>query len=323
MKKFLSALALFIAPLVIISYPLDYLISKKLAESKTFAHDEYLVWNDIYNGKVNADIVVYGSSRAKFHISPKILEDSLHRTAYNLGVEGQNFQVQYLRHKELLTYNIKPKYIILSVDEFSLQKKQRLFNPQQFLPYLFWNSNVYKLTSSYTEFSFWDYYLPLVRYTGENTSLSAALGSMIVKDHSATTSNKGYKVIDMNWTDDLAKAKSKMEYFEIITGPVVENLFNNFLAECRQQDIKVILVYTPEYIEGQAFVKNRSQLVSLYSQYAKKYNLPFLDYSSDSISMNKKYFYNALHLNKTGAEAFTRMLIRDLRKAPVLQGIAK
>ena len=44
-----------------------------------------------------------------------------------------------------------------------------------------------------------------------------------------------------------------------------------------------------------------------------KHSLTFLDYSYDSISFKKEYFYNSLYLNKTGAEIFTRQLAHDLK----------
>ena len=34
-------------------------------------------WNDLYNSKINADLLIMGSSRAEFHISPKILDSLL------------------------------------------------------------------------------------------------------------------------------------------------------------------------------------------------------------------------------------------------------
>jgi hypothetical protein len=80
-------------------------------------------------------------------------------------------------------------------------------------------------------------------------------------------------------------------------------------------------VCAPEYIEGQIFTKNRGEVISLYTKYSHKYNIPFYDYSTDAISYQKKYFYNTNHLNKMGAELFTTKLIDTLKQSNVFKGM--
>lgn len=90
------------------------------------------------------------------------------------------------------------------------------------------------------------------------------------------------------------------------------NLFEVFLKEAKKAGIRLVFVYTPEYIEGQKFVSNREEIFSYYNAFSKKYSIPFYDYSSDSLCYNKKYFYNSQHLNATGAAIFTKKLVRDI-----------
>jgi hypothetical protein len=81
-------------------------------------------------------------------------------------------------------------------------------------------------------------------------------------------------------------------------------------------------VYAPEYIEGQIFTKNRDEVLSLYTKYSHKYNIPFYDYSTDAISYQKKYFYNTNHLNKMGAELFTTKLIDTLKRLTIIKDLS-
>ena len=89
-------------------------------------------------------------------------------------------------------------------------------------------------------------------------------------------------------------------------------LFEKYLNTCEQNHIKVIFVYSPEYIDGQHFVENRDEILGTYRRIASRHSIPFFDYSSDSISLDRSFFYNASHLNKRGAEVFTNKLARDL-----------
>lgn len=63
MKRVIKKIFLFYLPIILLSYPLDKSISNYLKQSNK-CYGEYEVWNDIYSGKINADIAIYGSSRA-------------------------------------------------------------------------------------------------------------------------------------------------------------------------------------------------------------------------------------------------------------------
>ena len=78
--------------------------------------------------------------------------------------------------------------------------------------------------------------------------------------------------------------------------------------------LKIMLVMSPMY-EG--VKKKATQLDLMYSTYneiAHKYNVPLLDYTFCEISKDTANFYNAMHLNKRGAELFSTQLANDLTK---------
>ncbi len=90
-------------------------------------------------------------------------------------------------------------------------------------------------------------------------------------------------------------------------------LFNQFIKEIKEEDIDLIFVYGPEYIEGQDFVKNRNEIFSIYEEISNKEKIPFFNYSDDNMCFDKLLFYNSQHLNKKGANKFTEELIKDLQ----------
>jgi len=318
MRKFLKNILLFILSIILLAYPLDLFISYNLKKSNTYVDGEYSTWNDLYNGEINADIVIYGSSRAWVHINPALFEKSFGLATYNLGIDGHNFWLQYLRHKTLLQYNKKPKYIILSVDIYSLQKRGDLYNYEQFLPYMLLEKDIKNYTSSYKGFSSLDYYYPLIRYVGNKNAVMQSIANSLLFFKSKPKRIKGYEGQDRNWNNDLFKAKQKIKHYEGKLDAASLKLFNNFLKECDEKDIKVILAYTPEYVDGQSFVKNRKEIITLFENFSEKYKIPFLDYSANEICTKKEYFYNASHLNKRGATLFTNMLIKDLKEKSII-----
>jgi hypothetical protein len=309
MKQFIRQISLFLLPIILLSYFADKYISTNLKKSNSFAEKEYSTWNAIIDGKINSDIVIYGSSRAWKHIDPSMISKALGVSTYNLGIDGHNFWLQYLRHSMLLEKNTKPKIIILSLDVFTLQKVDDLYNSEQFLPYMLWNDKIKNATISYNGFKSIDYEIPLVRYFGRGTAIQTAM-----KTNNTLERIRGYQGQDEQWNDDFNKAKKARKNYQKALDSATIVLFEKFLLECKSKNIKLLFVYSPEYIDGQKFVKNRGKIISIYQEFSQKYNIPFYNYSYDTISYQKKYFYNASHLNRTGAELFTKKLIDSLKK---------
>ena len=302
MKKLLLKFAIFISPILLLAYPLDLFLSKKL---RTSGKEEYSVWSDIYDGKIDAEIAIYGSSRAWVHISPQILEDILNKKAYNFGINGHHFWLQYFRQKEFLKYNEKPKIIIYSLDNHTLRKAKELYNKEQFLPYMLWDHDIRRYTSVYKGFTWTDYYIPFIRYIGnfEETWLSSTLLSERIK---------GYKGQESEWDEKAERIRLNVGWYESTMDPELYQLFDDFLQDCKSQDIQVVFVFTP--MHGPNFVTNKDEIMAAYKQLAEKHGLVFFDYSEDPAFREQQYFYNYLHLNKKGAELLTGKLARELKK---------
>lgn len=82
MKKFLYSIISFVLPVWVILTIADYYYSQAATKSNYF-HIE--AWYDLMHGKIDADVVVMGSSRAWVHINPIILDSILGVNTYNLG----------------------------------------------------------------------------------------------------------------------------------------------------------------------------------------------------------------------------------------------
>ncbi|PWA04016.1 hypothetical protein [Flavobacterium psychrotolerans] len=321
MRNDLKYFLIFLSPIIMASYFIDVFISTNLKKSNQYAEKEYSTWNDLLEGNLNSDVIVYGASRAWRHINPTMISDSLHLSAYNLGIDGHNFWLQYLRHTLLLKNNKKPKLILVSVDMFTFQKREDLYNSEQFLPYMLWNKEIKNATIGYNGFKAMDYEIPLIRYYGKQEAIETAIRSFSGHLSNPVFRIKGYQGREESWNGDFDRAKLTLKNYEVKIDAATVVLFEKFLKECKTQNIKLVFVYSPEYIEGQKFVKNRNEIISIFTRYSKEYHIPFYDYSKDSLSFQKKYFYNSNHLNKTGAELFTGKLIDKLKNTNALQGL--
>ncbi|MCC7303288.1 MAG: hypothetical protein IT233_11660 [Bacteroidia bacterium] len=313
MKSFLLRIFFFLLPVIGLMYPVDWFLSNHLSKAHT-PPGEIEVWNAIYSGAIDAEVAVYGSSRAWVQIDPHILQDTLQRKVYNFGIDGHKFRIIYLRHLEYLRYNPPPRLIILSLDVFSLEEREDLYGSEQFLPFVAGNDTVRKYISSMQGFSKYDYALPSVRYYGEfrwkNEALRIALG---LTDSTPFRKN-GFRNREVGWRADLAGGTMTPEGFTVVPSKETIRLFRRFILDCREKNIELLFVYTPELKETRDMVRNRDAMLTLYKNYSRVYGVPFLDYSEHPVSYDRSYFYNNSHLNAAGVAAFTPVLAADIRK---------
>lgn len=308
MKRLVIKLFYFSVFFYFLAYLLDVIISNSLKKSNLY-HGEIEVWNDIYQSKINSDLLILGSSRAWVQVNPNIIIKQTGLKTYNLGMDGHKFDLTYLRYLEYIKYNTPPKFIVLVIDVNFFSSYSKLYNYEQFLPYMLFNFNYYKFFNSYNYFKKSDYILPLIRYSGKINVIKNTISSIPFKK-SKKYRNFGFRGQHLTWNDiEISKQLLKIE--------MDQNklfMFKSFINLCRKTKTKLILVYPPEYIEGQKMIQNRSGIINLLKNKAKSSNLIYFDYSQDNTFLrNKKLFYNAFHLNYRGACIFTQKLTNDLK----------
>lgn len=301
---------MFSIPLILISFLADFIITNELQKSKD---KYYIVWSDLIFGRINSKVLIYGTSRARAHVNSKILEDSLHVSTYNLGIDGFTFNMEYCRHQLVIENNTKPLCIVQTLDYHTLGEVEDLYQYEQFYPY-FDNQIILKTIKQYNGFNWFDYHLPLVRYYGRTKEIFLAANILLRPSHNKGNRYKGFYNYNQSWTGEFEKTKESQGHLHQKISKKALMLFENYLTDMKRRNIKVIFVYTPEYIEGQEFISNRTEIMSIYKRISRKYQIPFLDYSSDSICLNKTYFYNAEHLNLKGSNLFSKKLASDLKK---------
>jgi len=281
---------------------------------KETKHDNFIVWNDIYGGNVNADLLIMGSSRAWTHVSPKILDSSFKTNSYNLGVNGHNIVMQNCIYKVYLENNTAPKYIIHCLDFITLGMQKELYNLEQTLPYMD-DTIVSNTARKYTGYKYYDYYNPVTKYFSRTEMIKTGINEFFNLYNYTSSKYKGYSGKDKEWDGLFQKFLEKDG--GILHATIEKSTydeFDSYLNYNKQNNIIVFLVYPPELKEAQVYIENRKALFREYKFFADKYNLIFIDYSDDPFCYDRKYFYNSTHLNKAGAELFSLKLAKDLEK---------
>ena len=303
MKRFLLKFAAFSVICLVGCIGGDLLLSWGYQRSP---QPQYASWYDVMHGQVQSEVVVNGNSRTWALISPAILDSVLNISSYNLGMDGSAFNRQVVKYHLFRRYNKKPVLIIQNVDHMTMEFSDG-YQRSQFYPY-FWNPVFRKAVFSIESVPFADKYLPLFRYRGKPLPKFSRNARPVLY--------KGYAGADRTWD---GTALRNLTGFTFTIDPRTEALFDDFLQEVTAEGIKIVFVYAPFYEEGLEKIVNLEEMRSFYAAYARQYGIPVLDYTTLDICKDTSYFYNASHLNRKGAEAYSKALAEDLESMGILQ----
>jgi hypothetical protein len=306
----------FFCLIVVLLIGSNAIINAGLRRIKT---SQFGVWNEIVQGKINAEIVICGSSRALTHYDPRIIEHITGSRTFNIGLNGSQTDMQLARLKAYLKHNQKPKLLVQNLDLYSFVTSHEIYDPAQYIPYLHEESIYAGVRRVYRDAWKWKY-LPLYGYAVEDmrfnwmTGLKALAGIQPREDHL-----NGYRPRDTGWTGDFEKFRANNP-----EGIVVEmeaqgvRDFEELLGLCAQQAIPVLVVYSPEYYEMQAIERNRNEIFAKANELISRFSFPLWNYSDSAICRDRSNFYNSQHLNRNGASAFSNEFAERLVEADVL-----
>ena len=89
-----------------------------------------------------------------------------------------------------------------------------------------------------------------------------------------------------------------------------EQAFDEFVKTIVEKHIRLYIIQSPIYVK---YYKSSPSL-----EYAKivlkKYDIPFWDYAFDTALYKPEYFYDNIHLNKTGATLFSEKVAERIKE---------
>ena len=287
----------------------DYFYYQDRRTSALFS-GEVQEWNRVFEGEIDTKIAIFGSSRAFIHIDPKILEENLHQSTYNLGLNGSKFKMQHYRFDEYLRHNPSPKTIVWVLDSFSFSHSDKDFQPNQYVPFMLWNLKLYRYLKDDHDFELADFFLPFYRYQDQKywtAELKKAKSVQLNQD--GMFRNKGFKSYNRTWKVDWTKLEKRMAIVDSAAFPLLDQM----IERCQKENIQLVFVVAPEFYKGQDYMLNRQEIIDYYIKKSNENNIPFLDYSNHNISYQQAFFYNTTHMNADGAKLFSKQLATDLQ----------
>jgi hypothetical protein len=255
----------------------------------------------ILEGKMNKQLLIFGSSRAQHDIYADIIQEELTLSTYNLGYRGSNIAFQLFLLEKVLKHNEKPEIVLLTVDDdseflpektlqFRYDKLNSLIKYQEITMDLIQQKQISPFASIlYCARIGWNQFSEIKKPT--KFDQWTVNGSTLL-DSSAT----GFKGI----------YRKKNKYDKKLE--ILKNLiaFTKFQEICKAKKIQLVVLIPPNFETQNAVFANRiSNLI--IDKKTIFLNQERTDFLSSSL------FYDESHLNKKGAILYTNKIIERLK----------
>jgi hypothetical protein len=252
--------------------------------------------------KTEADVLVFGSSRAIDHYIPEIFETSLKMSYYNAGADNMGVLYQTAVLKSVLK-RYTPKIIILDFPgmETGESDYDRL---SSLLPYYRTHEEIRSIIESRSPFE--KIKLLSKIYPFNSQIILTILGNLEINTIKKADKNS-YTADYEEWKEDLDSIPKSIAY--TIDSKIIA-YFNEFISDAKKSGAKIFVIYSPIFLKY-----DKNQEIDICNRICNSENVPFWDFSKDTLFLqNKQFFKDVLHLNHKGAIIFSNLVAEKIKR---------
>lgn len=250
-----------------------------------------------YLNRVEADVIILGSSRASHHYVPSILEDSLGMSVYNCGMEGMDL-IYCDAVLDAIVKRHTPKIVILDMAESYLKGKDK-GRLDGLTPYIKSNPYISSIIKELKGNAF--YALKLCNMYRYNDKFLNAVSTY----RSVPDTERGYSPIfgESSLVGEEPQILTALKDSEV--DKTEESHLIHLINICKTNGICLYIVWSPRYN------RNESLSMAYTSSLCGRFDVEFLDFSESMID-NPEEFFDDGHLLDEGAKIFTEELTTRL-----------
>jgi len=294
MKQFIVFLLKIAAVLIITMGLLDLLYTTVYLQSAQRSKIDYL-----YTSKNKKyDVVFLGSSRVNNHFVPKIFNEQGYKT-FNFGITRSRLEESALMLKMMVERNYQIKNLILQVDLNINTNDHSEAIRSLFMPYLHQSQTIrdhYKSIPEFNELL----YIPFYRYMHYDARVGfREMYFSLVHKRSNALDNDGFYPLESHQGKMIPADLSK--YY-----PKRNQAYEEIKDLCKKNHINLIAMTTPMCMS----TINRDYFNHIHEVYPEIHNF-------ENAVTADEYFSTCGHMNKAGAEAFTKIVFNAFFKTKI------
>jgi lysophospholipase L1-like esterase len=271
----------------------------------------------------NADILVFGNSRAQHHYDATIISDSLKMTCYNAGQDGGHSVLFSYAQIKIILKRYNPKLIIVEIDPSLMYYRNEDYDKLSILlPYY----------NEYVELR----PLLLARSPYERIKLLSSIYPFNSKLFDLIWNNLSSNSRAVNGLNGFVPLKSKFHY----SARSIEKKFltndedkpdsfkiaalKDIILSCRSKNVKILFVNSPIYHNNGEIYDEQTKCSSETIKIINSYGANYLDFTSLTLFDGREdLFSDRGHLNSQGAKLFTEYLSEQIKKDSSIHGDKK
>ncbi len=259
--------------------------------------------------------LLLGDSRIQNDIDPRIVGN-----CFNYSSANENVFQTYFKLKKIIEQGRKPEYILMNLDYSLLSNKHS--NRFKYDSYWSGHMNYFEMVRVKKDWKFIMRYLQgkFFTYAGEYKLLNEFLFSKKARVKSDLIDGFRPRIGDFSKEKNRESTGLEKAEFYLRDGIYMEEqitlYFEKLLELCEVHGIKVVLVMMPmtrefldgidRIIPGNTYYRDLGIILNKYTCIESVLNY------QEVFSDKPEYFWNPDHMNFRGAEAFTRLLKKDL-----------
>lgn len=296
MKKFVGKVLLFLVGLVF----LDFLVGMggKYLVSHAKGGDTGL--SNYICRQMKDECIIFGSSRGMHHYDPNIISDSLGMSCWNCSMDGNGIVLMYGRYKMLssrytpkvLVYDVFSGYDLIAGDNNTYLGRLRYYYDEPSVDSIFWS------VDEKERFKMMSY---CYRYNSQWLQL--------ISDniHPLQSDDKGYKPVDSKMAYVPNKNEDKKEFYQYDSLKLY--YLKKLARDCKANGTKLVFAISPRYDTHKDDIYRPLKMI------CEEFQIPLINhYCDDDFVNNMDYFYDSMHMNRTGATKYTQKFVGELEK---------
>lgn len=299
--KFVLSVICFIFLLLIIDFSINYIGEFLLVRLPDYASGQIAKDNFRLN-RINADIIIVGSSRGVHHYNANQLCDSINNyikkdyTLYNASLDGKFLNSNLLAIESILSRHI-PKLLILETQDSELYSYDYADVSFSSMHY---NSN--NIVKKYIDNIGWKEKIKnsssLFRY---NQKILSIIGAF-----SRSEENKDNGYLPLFGIMKIEQDQNKSANISLKINSYTLNNLYRVLDILKEKNIPIIIATSPKYKP----TTSNKELTHICSEL----NIPYIDlYNKYLFNSHAEYFQDSIHLNDNGAQIYTDMFFERLK----------
>lgn len=295
MRKFIFKLSLFFCIVIFIDFSFGKVIDRVYANTQKgdYGRNQYICT------QVDKECLIFGSSRAIHHFSPRLICDKTGMTCYNCGEDGMGIVSMYGRY-QLIRQRCKSKFIIYDVvAHFDLAEddKTRYIGN---LRYYLGDEDIADLITAVDATERYKNWAHAYKYNSRFLDIVA----QYISNAEVTAAEYDYAPLYGEMAYEIANQEVKsnnVDSFKL-------SLFEELIKDCQEDGTKIIFTISPWYKATDD--SEYAPLIDLCQQYS----VPVLNYFMDKEFITSKHlFKDSSHLNEEGATLLGNKVCEDLK----------